>query len=289
MNGETTMRKAAVLFLLIFFILCMFCSAFAEKYTYTDMIDELLSTSYDKQLVFKKYYEGESTAVSQSAIITLGVEDNRAECMIHSSYGKCTIFRITSADILAKKFDSIFNLFLDYVDFNKGSYLRVRFVNNSDYNDPKKIKYISKIAYSPYEGEKDSEYIFYNDWSEFKKAYAEINNKYFSKMEVDKTIKREKILREDMEKLIKELMSIILKDPSSLQLNEWYYEEYDTFYYVVVDYSARNGFGGTNRDKLHIKLDYNIDYKSSKEISFDVIELKTYKAFYYNGTWLIRH
>lgn len=97
------------------------------------------------------------------------------------------------------------------------------------------------------------------------------------------------ISHNDMDSLIKELFSIILKDPASLQINEWWYEEHDTYYYVIVDYSAKNGFGGANRDKLKIKLNYNLDYESVKQIQFYVEGIGTYSAFLSMGTWFIAH
>ena len=51
-----------------------------------------------------------------------------------------------------------------------------------------------------------------------------------------------------------EQLKSVLKNPSSLVVNNLYAVEADDYYIFDIDYSAENGFGGTNRDDLFIAV-----------------------------------
>lgn len=61
-----------------------------------------------------------------------------------------------------------------------------------------------------------------------------------------------------LERMAKAIFDRILKNPQSLQINNISTEDMEEYYYVYVDYSAQNGFGGYTRDTLTIKLDYGL-------------------------------
>lgn len=76
-----------------------------------------------------------------------------------------------------------------------------------------------------------------------------------------------------------------LKDPSSLKINRIAAEVYDTritwkdsdgvvhddepftgYYKIYIDYTAKNGFGGVNREQIYYEFDENFKVKNKKEI-----------------------
>lgn len=85
----------------------------------------------------------------------------------------------------------------------------------------------------------------------------------------------------------------VLKKPSSLEINsikgaKGSANELDGAYFFEIDYSAENGFGGTNREQLYIAINEGASAEGGSNSSigsstFDGAENQRYTKDYYDG------
>ena len=65
-------------------------------------------------------------------------------------------------------------------------------------------------------------------------------------------------------------------------------EEKDTYYYVYVDYSAENSFGGNSRETMIMKLDYGVSDFCVVEVVGGAAYVMNYKTTDEGWRWVIQ-